>query len=335
MLLIVPLRPFRVLACWLCLAVFMFSATLQANEASADLPVLSLSVLQFGTAHWELDHLQRHGLDRANGYQLELRVVSNLPASRLAVTSGSVNGAVADLLWAQARFKTGNPYLYVPFSAQIGDIVVSEDRQISGVEDLVGKRIGVAGGPDSKGWVLLNKVARKQGIDLSAETDVQYAAPPLLSQALKRGQVDVIVTYWHFAARLKGEGGWRSAFAMEDLLASLDLTDQLPVLGYVFPADWAQSHAALVDKFAVSLRQAKQQLADDLGHWESLRGLMNASSDPVFDALREGFVAGIPQSMTDQRLADLKRLLTLTGADSNQLMPDDLFYRGMSDRAQP
>lgn len=332
---IVSLRPCRVFACWLRLAVFMLSATLQANDARADLPVLSLGVLQFGTAHWELDHLQRQGLDRANGYQLDLRVVANLPASRLAVTSGSVNGAVADLLWAQARFTAGTPYLYLAFSAQIGDIVVPEESQIIGVEDLVGKRIGVAGGPDSKGWVLLNKVARQQGIDLSAETDVQYAAPPLLSQALKRGQVDVIVTYWHFAARLKAEGGWRSAFAMEDLLASLALTDQLPVLGYVFPADWAQSHAALIDRFAVSLRQAKQQLADDPVHWESLRGLMNASSDPVFNALREGFVAGTPQLMTDQRLVDLKRLLVLTGADSNQLMPDDLFYRGMSDRAEP
>lgn len=52
--------------------------------------------------------------------------------------------------------------------------------------------------------------------------------PPLLSQTLRRGQVDVIVTYWHFAARLRGEGGWRSAFSMADLHRLLKLTGADP-----------------------------------------------------------------------------------------------------------
>lgn len=312
----------------LCLLLTAVAPVVHSAEEPAEpaLPTLSLSVLQFGTAHWELDHLKRQGLDRANGYRLDLRLVANLPASRLAVTSGSVNGAVADLLWAQSRFESGASYLYLPFSAQIGDIVVSEDSRISGVADLVGKRIGVAGGPDSKGWILLNRVARQQGIDLNAETRVQYAAPPLLSQALKRGQVDVIVTYWHFAARLKGEGGWRSAFSMADLLSALDLSQNLPVLGYVFPAEWSEQHAGLIKRFSQSLTTAKRQLADNPSAWSALRPLMNAESDSVFRALREGFVAGTPAPMTTARRADLKRLLTLTGADSDRLMPDRLFY---------
>ncbi|TGN40591.1 ABC transporter substrate-binding protein [Marinobacter confluentis] len=305
------------------------------GQAKPEIPALSLSVLQFGTAHWELAHLVSHGLDRANGYRLDLRLVANLPASRLAVTSGSVNGAVADLLWAQSRFAAGAPYLYVPFSAQIGDIVVADDSDIGTVADLAGRRVGVAGGPDSKGWVLLRRVAEQQGLDLGVQTDVQFGAPPLLSQALKRGQVDVIVTYWHFAARLKGEGGWRSAFAMEDLLAALDLGPQLPVLGYVFPADWAADHRALIDRFALSLKQTKQALAENPDNWQPLRELMNDPAEPVFDELRRGFIAGTPPLMTDQRLADLKQLLILTGADANTLMPDRLFYRGPGQGSQP
>lgn len=336
-------RPSLTIARWLVAASFLIlpgpiwlmAQADEATPADSSIPVLSLSVLQFGTAHWELEHLKRQRLDRANGYRLNVRLVANLPASRLAVTSGTVNGAVADLLWAQSQFKSGTPYLYLPFSAQIGDIVVPSDSAIRTVADLVGKRIGVAGGPDSKGWVLLNRVAKQQGIDLGAETDVQYAAPPLLSQALKRGQVDVIVTYWHFAARLKGEGGWRSAFAMEDLLVAMNLSSQLPVLGYVFPASWARDHSALIDRFARSLQQAKQQLATNIGDWLPLRELMNAPSDSAFEALRQGFIAGTPGPLTDQRLADLKRLLTLTGADADTLMPDHLFYRGAPDGSSP
>ncbi|TYC57283.1 ABC transporter substrate-binding protein [Marinobacter sp. BW6] len=311
------------LICLLC----SLAGSVHAREGAPEVPVLSVSVLQFGTAHWELDHILHRGLDRENGYRLELKPVANLPASRLAVTSGSVNGAVADLLWAQSRFQAGTPYLYVPFSSQIGDIVVAETSTIRSVEDLVGKRIGVAGGPDSKGWILLKKVAQRQGINLEESAELQFAAPPLLSQALKRGQVDVVVTYWHFAARLRGEGDWRSAFSMADLLTELDLDRSLPVLGYVFPESWAKDHGSLIDGFATSLRQAKAELADGEPPWQRLRPLMGDPEDGVFTALREGFVAGTPAPQTDQRIADLQRLMTLTGADPDNLMPAHLFYR--------
>ncbi|QFS88481.1 MULTISPECIES: ABC transporter substrate-binding protein [unclassified Marinobacter] len=297
------------------------------SREPAGLPVLSISVLQFGTAHWELDHLQHRKLDQKNGYRLDLKLVANLPASRLAVTSGSVHGAVADLLWAQSRFQAGTPYLYVPFSSQIGDIVVPEASAIRSVADLAGKRIGVAGGPDSKGWVLLTKVAERQGIDLARDARVQFAAPPLLNQALKREQVDAIVTYWHFSARLRGEGGWRSAFGMADLLRALDLEPNLPVLGYVFPSEWAQQHAGLIERFARSLQQAKAELAGEPSHWQRLRPLMGQSTEAVFEALRDGFVAGTPAPLTEQRRGDLQRLLVLTGADAEALMPEALFYR--------
>lgn len=191
-----------------------------SRTVAAEDKTLSISVLQFGTAHWELDHIRHAGLDEANGYQLELRPVANLPASRLAVTSGSVNGAVADLLWVQSRYTSGSAYFYVPFSSQIGDVVVASESDIRSVADLVGRRVGVAGGPDSKGWILLTEVARDQGLALADSVELQFGAPPLLSQALKRGQVDAIVTYWHFAARLKGQGAgarpsaWRTCWGV-------------------------------------------------------------------------------------------------------------------------
>lgn len=298
------------------------------TEAATPENKLSVSVLQFGTAHWELHHLKQAGLDRANDYQLELRTVANLPASRLAVSSGSVNGSVADLLWVQSRYEAGTPYLFVPFSSQIGDIVVAADSDIHSLADLVGRRIGVAGGPDSKGWVLIQQVASEQRLALEDSVELQFAAPPLLTEALKRGQVDAIVTYWHFAARLKGQGGWRSAFRMEDLVERLRMSSDLPVLGYVFPEAWADEHAGLVRRFAQSIRQTKRELANNPEAWDGLRELMRDPQEGEFQALREGFLAGIPEPLNAARISDLHRLLELTGADPDNLMPTDLFHRG-------
>lgn len=306
-----------------------FGSIAQAEPGKSDpeLPELSVSVLQFGTAHWELDHIVHQQLDRKHGYRLALRVVANLSASHIAVVSGSVNGAIADALWAQSRYQAGSPYLYLPFSSRIGDIVVPQSSGVRHLADLQGQRIGVAGGPDSKGWALLQKVASQQGIDLAGSTDVQFAAPPLLSQGLKRGQMDAIVTYWHFAARLKGEGGWRSAFGMTDLLAAMNLDPDLPVLGYVFPEKWANEHKGLVDRFAGSVAEAKAELAARPSAWERLRPLLQNPEPGVFNALRDGFVAGIPAPLTDNRVANLQELLVLTGTDVEMLMPAHLFYR--------
>src|SRR5690554_7945391 len=58
-----------------------------AREEASDLPMLSVSVLQFGTAHWELDHLLHRELDREYGYRLELKPVANLPASKIGRAS--------------------------------------------------------------------------------------------------------------------------------------------------------------------------------------------------------------------------------------------------------
>ncbi len=302
-------------------------AQARADGLESGLPELSVSVLQFGTAHWELDHIVHQQLDRKHGYRLVLRAVANLSASHLAVVSGSANGAVADLLWAQSRYEAGNPYLYLPFSSHIGDIVVPESSDVRDLADLQGLRIGVAGGPESKGWVLLRKVASRQGIDLAGSTEVQFAAPPLLNQGLKRGQMDAIVTYWHFAARLKGQGGWRSAFSMAELLAAMEMDVNLPVLGYVFPEKWATRHADLIDRFASSVAEAKAELAARASAWDRLRPLLRNPETGVFNALRDGFIAGIPEPLTDDRIANLRELLVLTGTDAGLLMPERLFYR--------
>ena len=294
-------------------------------QSEQALPVLTLSVLQFGTPHWELDHLKRHGLDKANGFELKVRLVADLPASRLALSSGSVDGAVSDLLWAQQRYEAGTAYRYVPFSSQIGEVLVGADSDIRTLADLRGKRIGVAGGPDGLGWLLLQKAAAAQGVELAREATVQYAAPPLLGQALRRGQLDALLTFWHFSARMRGEGGVRSAFRLADLARTVDLDPDLPILGYLFADAWAREHPDLLQGFARALRQTKRQLAAEPEQWQAIRPLMRSDSDAVFAALRDSFVEGIPQPLDKARIDALQRLLILSGAERTVVMPAALF----------
>jgi NitT/TauT family transport system substrate-binding protein len=218
----------------------------------------------------------------------------------------------------------------------MGNVLAATGVEVASVADLRGKRIGVAGGPDSKGWIILDEVARQQGIDLSREAQVQYAAPPLLNQALRRGQVDVLVTFWHFAAELTAAGQAYTALDMQALLQSLGLEPGLPILGYVFRDDWAIANAELLEKFATALGRTKRQLAEEPDHWQALRPLMRASNDAHFQALRRGFIAGIPAALDPRQVAQLQRLLILTGVDPDAVMPARLFLGpGQGRRGQP
>ncbi|MEH6354959.1 MAG: hypothetical protein V7760_02890 [Marinobacter sp.] len=62
-------------------------ARAEPGKPDLELPELSVSVLQFGTAHWELDHIVHRQLDRKHGDRLALRVVANLSASHLAAAT--------------------------------------------------------------------------------------------------------------------------------------------------------------------------------------------------------------------------------------------------------
>ena len=68
-----------------------------AGSGEADMPTVTVSVLQFGSGHTrrELAHIQRRGIDKRHSFTLDVRLLANLSASRLAVSSTSVDGAVA------------------------------------------------------------------------------------------------------------------------------------------------------------------------------------------------------------------------------------------------
>ena len=73
--------------------------------------------------------------------------------------------------------------------------------------DLKGKKLGVAGGANDKSWLFLQAYAKKiANLDLSQAASVQYAAPPLLNELMQQGELDAVLNFWHYAARLQVDG---------------------------------------------------------------------------------------------------------------------------------
>jgi NitT/TauT family transport system substrate-binding protein len=196
---------------------------------------------------------------------------------------------------------------FVPFSSTVGALMVPADSGIESLADLKGRKVGVAGGPVDKSWLLLQALAAKRhGMDLAAEVEPVYGAPPLLNEKALDGELDAVLNYWHFAARLEGKG-FEQLVGVEEAISELGVESVPPQLGYVFYQSFADENPELIAAFADASRAAKELLKSD-AEWERIRPLTKAEDDATFEALKRRFRDGIIEHWGEAEQADAAEL---------------------------
>jgi len=192
----------------------------------------------------------------------------------------------------------------------------------------------VAGGPVDKSWVLVQAAARKQDLDLATAAHVNYGAPPLLEAKLLQGELDAVLTYWNFAARLEAQGA-REVVSVADCERLLGLPGDAAMVGYVFHEGWADANRGALDGFLAASQEAEQMLTHSDAEWQAVRPFMNAPGDALFARLKARFLAGIvpPGTRSEQERDDARILAILneTGgaraAGGITALPPGLFWR--------
>lgn len=258
-------------------------------------PVIRAAVLQIGTVNWELQTILRDGLDEKHGFRLEVQGYADGAAAHLAVEGGSADLAVADMIWLARQRVAGRDYVMIPYSRAVGGLVVPEGSAAQTLADLRGGKIGIAGGPLDKSWLILRAYAQVlHGMDLAAATEQVYGAPPLIYKSALRGGYAGAVNYWHFLARMKA-AGMRELVSVTQAAQGLGLDAETPLIGYYLKESFLAAHPGLAQAFHAASREAKDVLAGSDAAWQALRPLMGAPDDAAFAALRAGWLAGVPR----------------------------------------
>lgn len=300
-------------------------------------PTLRVGLLAFGTAAWVIETIRGEGLDRAGGFALETVDLASNDAARIAFQGGAVDAIVSDLLFAARTTAEGRPVVFEPFSAAEGALMVPAASKIGTIADLAGRRIGVAGGALDKSWLLLRAAAKRDhGLDLGRDAEPIFGAPPLLSRKLETGDLDAVLIYWSFAARLEAKG-YRRLVDVGDLARAFGASGDVALLGWIFRRDFADAHGDLLDRFAAAGRMAGDRLAADPAAWERLRPLMRVEDAVTFEALKRRFLAGRPRRPLAEEERDARTLYAalaaLGGPDlvgPATALPDGL-YRSRAD----
>ena len=188
--------------------------------------------------------------------------------------------------------------------------MVRPDAGINSLDDLRGRKIGIAGGPVDKSWLMLRAFAKKKiGVDLKDVVEPTFAAPPLLNIIMLKGEIPAVLNFWHYTARLKAAGMTELA-SVNELLPALGVEGQPPLIGWVFSEKWAASNIDTTKGFLRSLRAAKKILASSDSEWERIRPLTKAKSEEIFVALRDSYRAGIPKSFGDGDIVAAEQLFS-------------------------
>jgi NitT/TauT family transport system substrate-binding protein len=182
---------------------------------------------------------------------------------------------------------------------------------INSLADLKGRRLGVAGSALDKSWLLLRAFARDTtGNDLADIVEPIYGAPPLLSEQLKLGRLDGVLTFWNFAARLDA-AGYQRLIDMADVMTSLGVTPSPPLVGFVWREALLRAKPDQVAAFFRAVSGANQVLRTEDTVWERLRPEMRPESEAEFQRLRDYFRAGIPNPWGEAETRAAERLFKI------------------------
>ena len=266
-----------------------------------------IGALKFGTVSWELDALKHHRFDAANGFDLEVVHFAGEDATNVAMLAGEIDIIVSDWLWVSRQRTEGSDVTLIPYSTAVGAIMVKQESPIKSVTDLKARKIGVTGGPLDKSWLLIQALTKRDhGFDLVAENEIVFGAPPLISEKAMQGELDAVLNFWHFCARLEANG-FRRLIGANDAARALGATGDVSALGYVFHDKWAAENHQTAMGFAKASAAAKDMLAKSDEEWLRLAPLIKAEGKEL-EVLRDRYREGIPRRPVAEEQADAAKL---------------------------
>ena len=273
-------------------------------------------MLQFGTVQWVADVINRNRLDSSHGITLQTQMLANTDAGRVALMAKSADIVTSDWTFVATQRAAGTKLCFAPFSSSTGGVMVQPSSPVRSLTDLAHRRLGVAGGPLDKSWLIVRAAAKAgTGLNLAEAADVVYGAPPLLNAKLQQNELDAVLTYWNFAARLEVAGS-HQIVSVSDCTHDLGFASPISLVGFVFHQDWAEQNPSVIGGFLSAITEAEDMLVKSETEWRKVRPVMNAADDALFESFRRRFIEGIAHpsaEMQEQAARKLFDVLLRTG----------------------
>lgn len=310
------------------LAFVVLAGTAQAADR------IRLAIQKTGTVAWEMAVIRARGLDKAADLDLAIVELASTDAGKIAAAGGGADIIVSDWLWVARERSLGSKLTMRAYSSAVGAVMVADASPIRRIADLAGRKIGVAGGPLDKSWLLLQAQALREGLDLKRQAQPVYGAPPLIAEKLAQGEIDAALEFWNFCADLESRG-MRRAIEIRDVERALGATGAPVVTGYVFDESWAVNNAAALARFFKMADEAKRLIAQSDEAWTIVAPLIGSKEQSALAIYRARYAQGVPNGLAADHEKDARALFkTLAEVGGEQLvgpakeLPPGVFWTG-------
>ncbi len=285
--------------------IFLLILNLSASEK------LKVGVLAFGTVNWELNVIKHHKLDKKYGFDLDIVKLASKNATSVAFQSKSVDIFVTDWIWVNTQRASGKDFTFYPYSKANGTMYINKNNNAKTILDLEGQSIGIAGGPVDKTWLILRAYSKlKYGKDLKNIIKPVFAAPPILMKKVLDGSLDGAINFWHFNAKVKAKGA-KEFIRIKDVFASFGIKEDISTVGWTFRRDIALENKKLYNSFIKATHEAKDILINNKKEWERIKPLMNVKDEKTFNALIDGYKAGVIKDFTKKNIKDSSKIFEI------------------------
>ena len=273
--------------------------------------VVRLSSVRGGSVSWLIETIRGEKLDQKHGFDLKVIEVATNTAAPVALLAGEADVIVSDWTWAMRQRSKGLDLKFSSYSSALGALMVPKDSPVQSFQDLLGKKIGVAGTGIDKSWILLRAYSNKVlGKDIAKNADVIFGAAPLITEEFKTGRLDACLNFWTYAARLAGSGS-RQLLSMSEVITALDITPAPPLVGFIWSEKAVAASGAPIDKLLAASADANAVLAKSDEAWDRLKPLVKAATDAEMTAIKAYFRSGITGPWTAGETAAADKMTKL------------------------
>ena len=282
--------------------------TLVFNPVIAEENILNIGLLKWGSVNWEMDIIEHNKLDVKNNIIIKKNFFSTKNAAAIALQGKAVDIIVNDWLWVLRQKGQKRNYVFFPHSMAMGGIMVKHDSEIIDINDLENKKLGIAGSSIDKSWLLFRAYSNKKiNKDLKKFLKPTYAAPPLLNEFIERNEIDAVLNYWQYNARLKSKG-YRELISVENILKDLGITTKIPAYGWVFSENFGKNKKELINNFLNASNEAKRIMLSSDNEWERIFPLTKAEDRTTLIHLRDAYRSGIPLTFGNKEIEETKKV---------------------------
>jgi NitT/TauT family transport system substrate-binding protein len=310
------------------------------HDEPGDLPVLRARFEHNGSPRYLLYTIKKFGFDHDHGFHLDVQLVSDELEDGVETVEAKLQDGDADLIdidyisTARERAEGAPIVAFHPYGRTVGGLVVPEDSEINGLEDLRNRRLGVVRRLD-KNWILTRAACREfHGFDPDEEaTPVEVGSKVGLTEMLQEGEVDGIFQFWPIVPEITETGEYREAFPVSDLVQRLSGTDRkLPISTFLTSEEYFEDNSRAIRGFKRAYGEAVEQLTSDDEIWETIGEELMYENDPeVIRAVRDGWrdmvVANWDEETTEGMDQLFDHLLDVAGSEAIGVdhIPEEMF----------